>query len=210
MKMSEIAEEIQRSLPDRLQETLLRAVFVAYQSASEDIEDVFEKPERRTLLGYAQRAKLETQFRALPRGRKGAHAELVQGPRAWTHTKLEMGKLVITASKVGAPNQLPPRAKFRRQYAVQLNLFEVANNNQQEEDVIYVLLLHGKASHGQLPGFVQLAVPDAELKKYLLVIDLAAKFPNVVDEFLGDQGENDPAAAVRLRVIPKKKPGSEE
>jgi len=208
MKISEMREEVGRSVPDRLQETLLRSVFVAYSSAEQDIAGIFDAPERRTLAGYAQRAKLETQFRAVPRGRKNAKAELVSGRRAWTHTRLTLGRVVLTASKVPSPSALPPKAQFRRRYAVQLNLFELAVETEEREQ-LYALLLHGKASRGSLPGFVVLAVPDADLKGYVYSVDLMAKFPRVVEEFLDKADEKDPAGSVRLRAVPKKTPGGE-
>lgn len=183
---ADYVELVNKTMPAGYIRDLVNLVVRSYRSADEYSRDNFSAPVARDLRPLLRRANIEEGWLALAVRHSGVVAiSLPNRVGSAFHTVVRCGTIVLTASKVDGPEDVPRHALFRKTYAKQPQLVldlpgvlpppvvQLAN----EADGLYALLTHGPAEDDPgVPAFVALGFPTADCSAYVARVDLLARF----------------------------------
>ena len=177
---------VDATMPPGYLRDLVNLVVRSYRGADEFCRERFSHPVARDHRPHLRRALIEEGWLALAAKHPGVAAESTPNRIGSAfHTVVRCGTIVLTASKVDGPEDLPRHALFRKTYARQpqmvLDLPGVAPppdvSLAAEADGLYALLTHGPAEDDpSAPAFVQLGFPTPTCSAYVARVDLLARY----------------------------------
>jgi hypothetical protein len=182
-------------VPTRLQRAILKAVFENYKEASRFCYRHFASTQAKDLSGVFRRAKIEEEFAGI----EALFPGIVQvTPQAYEHNtgyynELTCGPVKLTQSCISDPDDVPRFAKFRSTLACsgQLSLFEPTPESSTVARYMYSILTHAvdaASPKRSWPAFVRVQFPNEPCTAYLDDgIDLMARFPQIVSEYIPKQ-----------------------
>lgn len=197
MDTAELDELTDKYLPVQFQVGALRAVFTARDVAYKYCAAEFEAPEADNVRPFMTRGKLEGLLRDVAELIPSCEGKAIPANgKFWNHTEIYSGLITLTAHAVQTPCEMVEDAEYKR---------TLAGSNQDplfgEEPGtrLYAVLLHtqfrgrtleeGK-EYANLPGSAYIAYPSADLKGYLHKINLFAKYPGVVENFIPQEWDH--------------------
>ena len=131
----EIEQLFFHSVPEVVQCALIQCIFGAYNTAFEDCSK-FQEEEARDIRPFFRWVQIRSDLRGLP-----ARFPDVLASAERYHTRVTCGKVILTASAVEEPWELPRRATYREEYASnQLDLF--SENVVTDGEYLYAILGH--------------------------------------------------------------------
>lgn len=164
--------------------------FVAeYLATKRYCDATFERPELHDVHAHIRRAKIEGAFRAAGRLFQGVVVESKKNAaRNAYYTRLRVGPFALTESAVEFPDDVPRDAVFRSTLASgQLPLFE-DGGDEDMEDVIFGVFLHGRRSRCQMsPQFLLLGFPEADCSRLVTQIDLSDELSRGLIRVMSEQ-----------------------
>jgi hypothetical protein len=188
------------------QQRLIRMLFHVYRKADDFCEELLDGPETHDTLPILRRALAEQSLRFEMAKVDGAIATAEPNKVGNSfHTRVMIGRIVLTESAVESPDALVRPAEFRNAYAVmyQLAMSFVDQETPPADGLIYTVLLHGlEPGKRGLPGFVHVAFPNPTWTRYVDRIDLLRRYPEMTQELRGEMPEpvTIPAASLRRDV----------
>ena len=195
LSAAEIDSLFFESVPDEIQRALTQCVFGAYRTVFADCSK-FQEEEAKDIRPFFRWVQIRSDLRGLPARFEGVSAT----PERY-HTRVTCGKIIITASAVQDPSDMPRRATYRAEYANnQLDLF--AEHAVSDGEYLYAILAHGPdpTDHRQ-PQFIHIGFPDRRYQGYLHRIDLFERHAALVESLQIPSGESQDTLP---RVEPKK------
>jgi hypothetical protein len=184
---SELISFFLNYFPRKYLEQVLRALFDCYEAAYEHCETHFEPPEAANVLPFVRRAMIEAQLREIAQLFPNMTAAARQSPEsAWYHTLVMCGRIALTESTVGHPDEVVRPSLFRQQYSSRDNIKYLLPEMEPEaptpDSVLYGILLHGKSHEGAHKlGFAKIRFPKENVEGYQPgIIDLFLEFPQIV------------------------------
>lgn len=187
MANHELRKILDDCLPKAFQVDLVRGLFQAYREVFEECR-VYPEFLDRDAMGQLRRIKFDTIMKSVA-DRYGLTARIAPNKsHNCFHTRVQAGRVILTASCVPTPNAMVRDAEFRKTYArdAQLTLEGFERDESDPEDSVYVILLHGVNREAKTeeelatPAFAGMAFPDRSLTKYVDTIDLFARFWNTI------------------------------
>lgn len=175
---------VQRTLPAGYLDDVVGLIVRSYRTADAYCQDRFPQSVARDFRPIMRRALIEADWLELTR--KYPAVSAVSSPNSKQsafHTRVRCGPIVLTASKVEEPDDLPRDAFFRKTYATRpqlvLDLPGVSpppgSEPAPDADAYYALVTHGPAEGNQsAPSFVRLGFPTASCATYVAQLDLLA------------------------------------
>lgn len=168
-------EYFDMNVPIEVQEEIVRTVFSGYRKAYDTIvESDYKAPQVKDLYPYARRAMIDSHLSQLPA--RVPHIKSVESvvnrnvARNSHHTLLVVGNIVLTASAVPSPSELPRESIFRQAYANPQSQFCIDDDNMLmvldkmplPSEQLYAIITHGPFDRGapHLPGFIRIVFPD--------------------------------------------------
>lgn len=189
-----------------VQQRLVRMMFHVYRHAYDLCEEWLDGPEGHDVLPILRRGFVERSLRFEMAKVEDATATAEQNKAGnCFHTRVKIGRIVLTESAVDSPDALVRTAEFRNAYAVmyQLAMSFVAQEPPPSDGYIYSVLLHGPEPNKRgMPGFVHIAFPNPSWTKYVDRIDLLGRYPELTKELRGELPEpvTLPVASLRSDV----------
>lgn len=164
--------------PVEFQRDTLRCLLQDYKAAYDGCRQDFDAPEAHDLRGHVRRAMFDRDWRTLAR-RYGAHAtaETNAGNNCY-HTRIVMGRAILTSSMVDAPTTLPRQASFRETYARTRQLTLFGTDAPPPIDApLYAILVHGPGPDDpSRPAFAFIGFPSPDCNEWVDKIDLFGRF----------------------------------
>jgi hypothetical protein len=168
--------------------SLLRCVFQARASAYSHCRNILERAQAENLYGQLVREMLSCSLLDLGLG-SGYETENDRKPgQKWYQAEVHNPPFVLTAARVDYPGAMVHDCDYRRELVESnpsLNLWDTVSKT--DKSRIAVILTHSRYRDGprnpQLPGSACLVYPAADLKKYMHVIDLIARYPETVEPY---------------------------
>lgn len=180
---SDLKEIFRSEFPPNLEISILRALDAAYEETRSHITR-FGYPEAKDLRGHYVRACFEDYLKRFAVSCPGVTVESRLNKRkSYYHTWVRVGRLYLTASAIAKQRAKPRKAHFRETYAFDGQLSFLEKPRELSMDTgkeIYGVLLYGPSST-PFPQFATIACPDADSSRYVLISDLMAKHPGVID-----------------------------
>jgi hypothetical protein len=180
------SEVFDACFPKEAQRVAVSVVVDAYATARQECDAMFQPPERSDAMAIVRRAFIEQDLRAAMIREKLA-AAAVQNSKGNSHTRVTIGRVVLTQSCVHSPNEMVREAEFRSTYSAtpQLHLLD-ENRTGEDEAAVYAILIHGPhPEFSDQPGFVHIVFPSPDLEYYQDRIDILRRFPEVVARLRG-------------------------
>lgn len=170
----EIEQLFFHSVPETVQRALIQCIFGAYNTAFEDCSK-FQEEEARDIRPFFRWVQIRSDLRGLPARFPG-----VLGSAERYHTRVTCGKIILTASAVEDPSELPRRATYREEYASsQLDLF--GNDGVSDGEYLYAILTHSPDPHNhRQPYFTHIGFPDRQYHGYIHRINLFERHAQLV------------------------------
>ena len=173
-------------VPDDLLTDTGRCLLAAYREAFNQVREEFPGEEARDLFPLLRRAMFERNWRTAMGRRKGVRADAVQNEAGnCFHTRVSIGRVVLTASAVETPEALVRDAIFRKTLAEsnQPHLFR-GRSVPPKDAMLYGIVLHGPAGAGLLPApmFLRVSFPSMDLDEYGATVDLIQHLPELAAE----------------------------
>lgn len=218
---SDYIRVVERAVPPGYLRDTTAIVVKAYQAASESARERFCPEVAHDLVPHLRRALIEEDWLALASRYPGVVAAAAPNRVGSSfHTLVRCGPVVITASKVDSPEDLPRHALFRKTYArrpqLVLDLPGIAAPPEaaapEDADGLYALLTHGPDERDAgRPAFVRLGIPTPTCSGYVAVIDLLARYGGIVaptEVGATDGVEVTPAEPTLRRPLRRKEQGA--
>ena len=172
---AEIEGIYDRNFPKPLNEALVKLVFGSYKTSHGDCDAKFPKSEARDLYPTYRWIQIRSDLLGLQARFPGIIATSER-----YHTRLTVGGIILTAHSAEAPDELPRRAEYRRQYACtsQLDFWDDSNG-----EYIYAILAHAPdPSEPRQPLFTDILFPNKNYDGLAHSIKLFKRFPSIVSE----------------------------
>gem|GEM_PF-2936862 len=193
----ELRRVLDESIQPMVQVELVRGLFQAYRDVYDGCRGYPERLDR-DAMGQLRRIQFDTVMKSVAErfGLKVVVAPNEAGN--CYHTRIQSGRLVLTASCVPGPKAMVRSAEFRKTYASDLQLTldhpDFKKDEPDPDSSIYAILLHGVAPESekkiltpeqrearlQRPGFARIAFPNRQVTTYVDSIDVMARFWNTI------------------------------
>lgn len=195
-----------QEVPDQLLLDTGRCLLAAYRDAGMYARENYPGEEAHDVYPHLRRAMFERNWRAMMTRRPKVTADVMRNEAGnCFHTRVTVGRVVLTASAVEAPNSLVRDAVFRKTLAEssQHHLFR-ERSLPPPDALLYAIILHGPTGVGILraPGFIRVAFPSNELDSYVTSVDVVQHLPALAAELQATPSE--PTAS---RVKPRLRKG---
>lgn len=183
------------NVPKSFVHDLLHALFACYAVADEDCGKRFGEEEKRNVKPFYRRGLVEAEMRSIASRFDGVSAEPVLDEGGfWWHSRLIFGRIILTQSAAGRPDQELRPSRYKTKYASaknQLYLFDVEDS--EVDALTYAVLTHGQSKISPfLPEFAVIRFPKPNLDGfYRGVIDLFEEFPDVVQANASDRSSDE-------------------
>lgn len=194
-------------VPDLFLRHTTRMLFASHKRAWDDTRAQYAATEAENLLGFVRRGIVEGGLRDVAdlHTENGLTHRVVKATGSgWNHTEILAGPVLLTAASAQSPCGPVDKADFRVGLAK-------GNNDALFEDLLlfedglygkhlFVILLHSRYQHhdpakqakyGHLPGSAYLAFPASDLDSYVLEINLFDRYPEIVQEHLPQEWEQE-------------------
>jgi hypothetical protein len=197
----------QLSYPVRI--ALATTVVRAYELGHKLCSSNFSSSQARDLVGHNIRGYIEELLQGVARAfPETVHASIrtnIVGSQ--NYTRLQIGQIVLTASKTSEPERLPRQAKFRNDLAAsgQYDLFGQVEDIS-DGDFIYGLISHGVDENDKLkntPSWVDIVFPDNNMEMVIGSVGL-------LDEYIATKVQPTVSVTAKddvLEITPKKRVG---
>jgi hypothetical protein len=159
--------------------------------------------EARYALPHIQRANFEGDWRKVKRKFPAGKARIRKNTRGDGHTRYVFGRVVMTASAVSEPDELPRRAVFRNTYAgeQQTDLFD-KDATVPRGTALYAMLTHGPRRAGSpVPAFIRILFPSKDCKSLVDYIDLTPCLQERIEPPVDDTAVEHPEEATDDLVL---------
>jgi hypothetical protein len=195
---AKVVADFNGAVPDVFLQDVVRLILKAYQdSNSEHVLGKVHQKLRKQIRPIFRKEMIDTALEFTAK-RHFNVKDQIQGNCVGSHSYTELRineKIILTASLVNSPNQLPRPSKFRLEAALnnprieQLNLFEpnkvvhadFVNKKIQEESFLYGIITHGPSKSIQ-PEFIKILIPDFTYSFPVATIDILQKHANLISK----------------------------
>jgi hypothetical protein len=186
LKEAELVNLFFNDMPEDVLLDTARCAIGAYQEAYKYTRDNFPGEEAHDLYPILRRSMFERNWRSrLIRNKALTVSVEVNAAGNCYHTLVGCGRVIMTASAVERPSEMPRDAVYRKTLATpsQIELFD--EPEEVDEDApLYAMLLHGPLGAGllQSPMFLHVGFPTADCENYVTRVNLAERFPTLATE----------------------------
>lgn len=195
---AKVVADFNGAVPDAfLQDVVQLILKVSRDSNSEHVLGKFNQKLRKQIRPIWRKEMIDTGLDFMARRHfnvKGKIQDNCTGSHSYTELIIDE-KIILTASLVNSPRQLPRPSKFRLEAALnnpgleQLNLFEnnnivhadFVNKKLQEESLLYGIITYGP-SKSLLPDFIIVSMPDCTYSFPIATINLLERYPNLINK----------------------------
>lgn len=210
-----VAHQLEKTVPDAFWGDITQAILLGYELSATDPRipsKVYEKRHRAATRNFCIDAQMESVARK-HFDVEGGFRDNCTGSHMYTELIVQ-DEIILTASSVNSPKQLPRASMFRLEAAMhnpeirQLDIFASNvihadfSNKTVEKRKLYGVILHGPAK-SITPEFIIVAIPDFNYQFHLATIDLLGKYSSFstvrTDIDLSVQDIEKPSAQLRIR-----------
>ena len=178
-------------IDESLQRQILVAVYSQYQAAYNHCQEVFDSPARGDILPHYRRAMIEDALCELAGPQKANKSTSMKNrARNCSHNLLLIrDRIVLTQSKVDRKALLPRDAFFRGSYAKSPQMeFDFAKDEasdrlNEEQGILYGIIVHCPSSSSRLPEFVDVIFPDSGYKHVVETLALMERYREIVQRY---------------------------
>lgn len=191
----------EEDVPEEFLVATIDCLLDSYVEAHTHCKMRYGKSEFRYVMPHLQRANFEGDWRKLARSFKGSKARVVKNARGDGHTRYVFGRVVMTASAVQEPEQIPRDAQFRKTNAgeQQLDLLSPNADLPAKDAALYAMLTHGPRLPGHpLPSFIRIGFPSKDCSEFVDYFDLTP----LLYERMAPQNEEEAAPEPPSEKVP--------
>lgn len=200
---AKVVADFNDAIPDAFLHDVVQMILkVSQESNSESVLGRFNKKLRKQIRPIWRRETIDTRLEIMAR-RHFNLKDVIRDNcnRSHSYTELIINeRIILTASLVNSPKQLPRPSKFRLEAALnnpgfeQLNIFELnnvayadfVNRKPQEESLLYGIITYGPSQSLQ-PEFIMISIPDRSYSFSLGNINLLQRYSGLINDFENDE-----------------------
>lgn len=182
-------------LPERFRVLSAKAIVLANRRAGSYCA-CLPGPERRDLFGHIERAHVQAEIRRAAKATTGMRYKVCQNSAGTSSfTVVRAGRVVLTASAVQSPGQMPREAEFRTNLALspQITLSELLEPEPVRSDEltpIYGLITHARGAEQKVSD-VRIVIPDETARVALCTLSLKTELEEAMGSDMGDVAEEE-------------------
>jgi hypothetical protein len=167
----EIEELFEKHVPEDFQKDTVRLMVDTYRRSREDVRARYQFPEDKYMWGHERRAMFDRDWRTLAGkfGSDGITATIEPNKSENFHfTRINAGRIIITAALVDDRYEMVRRAEYRATYARSCFRSLFGDDAPSETAPLYAILIHAPRTCEGLafPKFIDLVFPEPEQKIY--------------------------------------------